>query len=104
MGRGAITKQQLKKIIKKLGAVDVTTKADCHDMHAVYHDGKLIAVLGMRRAANRDIPHPHIPGQLGVSEFFTKAIAACSKDKDDWLREIGELRDDSGEAEDTAGG
>jgi len=94
MGRGAVTKEQLKKIIKKLGAVDVTTKTDCHDRYAVYHEGKLLATLGMRRSPTKDIPHPHIPGELGVNEFFTKSIASCSKYKDDWLREIGELAEE----------
>lgn len=91
---GPITKEQVKKIIKKLGATNVTDKGDEHDHYAVWHNEVLVAKLGVRRAPKRDMPHPHIPGQLRVSENFVRQIASCQKERDDWLREIGEIQDE----------
>jgi hypothetical protein len=88
---GPITKEQVKKIIKKLHAVDVTTKNDVHDMWAIWHNGRIVGTMGVRRSPVRDIPHPHIPGQLGVNEHFVRGLANCPKSMDDWLTEIGEI-------------
>ena len=89
---GPITKQQTRKIIKKLGAVfeaDRTNSA--HDYYAVYHEDTMVALMGVRRASKKDMPHPHIPGDLHVNEHYTREMVSCKIDREDWLRELGYL-------------
>ena len=89
---GPITKQQTRKIIKKLKAVDETDRSDsAHDIYAVYHEGILVASFGVRRSPKKDMPHPHIPDDLSVNEHFTRGIVSCKNNRDDWLRELGRL-------------
>jgi hypothetical protein len=100
MGGGPITKEHARKLIKKLGAVDETQKADVHDMWVVYHNGEMVASFGIRRGSRKDISHPHIPGDLGVNERFVKDMASCTKSLDDWLRKRGFIKEDEeGEGE-----
>ena len=89
---GPITKQQTRKIIRKLKAVNETDRSDsAHDHYAIYHEGVLVASFGVRRSSKKDMPHPHIPGDLQVNEHYTREIVSCSVDRDDWLRELGHL-------------
>ena len=89
---GPITKQQTRILIKKLEAVDETDRSDsAHDIYAVYHEGILVASFGVRRSSKKDMPHPHIPGDLGVNAHYTREIVSCKNNRDDWLRERGLL-------------
>ena len=87
---GPITKQQTKKIIKKLKAVDETDRSDsAHDHWAIYHEGTLVATFGVRRSSKKNMPHPHIPNDLQVNEHYTREIVSCTISRDDWLRNLG---------------
>ena len=89
---GPITKQQTRKIIKKLKAVNETDRTDsAHDMYAIYHEGNLISAFGVRRSSRKDIAHLHIPTDLGVSRRYAREIVSCKHSRDDWLRERGVL-------------
>jgi hypothetical protein len=82
---GNITKEMALKISKKLGcAVDTSKKA--HDLHTVYHDGKVVASFGVRRSS-KDVGHDHIPTNLDINPSFLKKMAQCFKERDDYLRE-----------------
>ena len=59
MGR-VITKELAVRIAKKLRA-EVTTESAAHDMAYVYHEGRLVASFGIRRAAEKDKGHDHVP-------------------------------------------
>ena len=86
---GPITKQQTRTIIKKLKAVDVTGPSDAHDMYAIYHNGLLVASFGVRRSSKKDMPHPHVPGDLQVNEHYVREMVSCNKNREDWLQELG---------------
>ena len=87
---GPITKQQTRKIIRKLKAINETDRSDsAHDIYAIYHEGLLVASFGVRRSSKKDMPHPHIPEALGVNEHCTRGIVSCRVSRDDWLRELG---------------
>ena len=89
--RNQITKELSLKIAKKLDAVDVSEPGDEHDTWAVFHGEKLVATFGIRRSSQKNKGHDHVPHELQVGPNFARQLAQCTKDKDDYLKLIGEL-------------
>ena len=91
MGGCPLTQQVAEDALKKLKAVEVTERGDAHPTFAIYNSkNKVVARTGLRRSSKRDIPVPHIKKDLMVSAPFILDLARCPKDKDDWLKEIGD--------------
>lgn len=86
-----ITKQLAEVLCKKLGAVETTSKNSVHDIFAVYHNGRIVGTIGIRRSPRKDQGHGHVPDQLFVRKRFAYEMAVCRWNRDDYLREIGEL-------------
>jgi hypothetical protein len=61
-----ITREHAEKIVKKLQAVNESTKNSAHDTYVVYHNDVEIASFGIRRGSKKDIPHGHIPDELHI--------------------------------------
>lgn len=89
MGGGPITKEHVKKLIKKLHAVNKSEKGAAHEQYAVYYETIMVASFGVRHSPNRDMPHPHIPNALRVNERYVKDMASCTKSREDWLKKLG---------------
>ncbi len=94
-----LTNQVAKRALAKLEARDETPKGAAHPAYIVYHNGEVVARTGLRRSSNRDIPVPHVKNDLRVNVQFILDLARCPKDKQDWLRELGIIRDDEQELE-----
>jgi hypothetical protein len=74
-----ITKELALKIVGKLGARPIaTSKNAAHDQYGVYHQGVLLATLGIRRASSKDIGHDFIPRQLNVNTSLPARGTFCS--------------------------
>ena len=84
-----ITKELAVKIAKKLGA-EITKSGGAHDLANIYHDGVLIASLGIRRASEKDKGHDHVPADIYVGPGFAKLLGQCPKSKKDWLKVLQE--------------
>ena len=61
-----ITREHAEKIVKKLQAVNESTKNSAHDTYVVYHNDVEIASFGIRRGSKKDKPHGHIPDELHI--------------------------------------
>jgi|SRR5579864_619487 len=97
-----ITKELALKIKDKLGAIQLTTKNDVHDMYGVFHNNRLIASFGIRRGSKKDAGHDHVQRELNVSTGFAKQIGICKQYLDDYLARLrtqGLLPPESAEAE-----
>jgi hypothetical protein len=97
MGGNPLTQQVATKALDKLDAQDETEPGDAHLTYAIYHNQRLIARTGLRRSSKRDILVPHIKRDLRVNAQFILDLARCPKDKDDWLRALGEIPADRNE-------
>lgn len=91
MGGNPLTQQVARAALDKLDAQDETEPGDAHPTFAIYHNRRLIARTGLRRSSNRDMPVPHVKRDLRVSVQFILDLARCPKNKDDWLRAVGEI-------------
>ena len=60
-------------IARKLGAE--TRGGGSHDKVMIKHDGKLIAVYGLRR--DKHASHNYIPGQIFISHTQCRDLVAC---------------------------
>lgn len=94
MGGCPVTVQVAERALDKLEAVDVTTKKDCHPTYEITYKGKIVATTGIVRGSKKDRPLRHIHKDLRVSAQFVLGLARCPKSRDDYLRAIGELKDD----------
>ena len=91
MGGNPLTQQVARDALRKLDAHNETEPGDAHPTYAIYHNSQLIARTGLRRSSDRDILVPHVKRDLRVNVQFILDLARCPKDKDDWLRAIGEI-------------
>src|SRR4051812_26326529 len=80
-----ITREQAEKIVKKLKAVDESTKNSPHDTYVVYHNGVEVASFGIRRGSRKDQSHGHIPDDLHVRPRQCLDLARCPLSRDGWL-------------------
>lgn len=86
-----ITKELALRIADKLGAKKITTKNAAHDNYGVYHNDLLLATFGIRRSSQKDIGHDHVQKNLNIRTAFAKQLGICTKSREDYLREIGQL-------------
>jgi hypothetical protein len=92
MGRN-ITKELALKIRDKLGAqaFQKPRKQAAHDHYGVYHEGRLVGMIGIRRGSSKDAGHDHIPRDLNVNPNLAKQIGVCTKDRGDYIQRLREL-------------
>ncbi|HWX53668.1 MAG TPA: hypothetical protein VN176_03660 [Verrucomicrobiae bacterium] len=86
-----ITKELALKIRDKLEAQNITPKHAAHDKYGVYHNGQLVGTFGIRRASEKDKGHDHVQKNLNIRTAFAKQLAICTKSREDYLREIGQI-------------
>jgi len=101
MGGCPITNQVARKALVKLEAVSATQPNDPHPIFDVVYNGKIVASTGLRRSSKRYIPLRHVNKDLRVPIHFVLDLARCPKSRDDYLREIGELKDEDAEKGET---
>ena len=77
-------------IVKKLHATFSPKKNRPHDLYHVYHDGQIIASLGIRRSSKKDKGHGHIPGSLHVTPNQAQGLADCNVTEDEWIETLRE--------------
>ena len=80
----AITKELALKIAKKLKAEVVETKRS-HDIAQVFHNGKMVAHFGIRRASKKDSGHDYIPESIFVRTREAKLLGQCPMSRDEWI-------------------
>ena len=97
MGRNPLTKQVAAKALQKLEATDETQRGDLHPTYVVYYNGRIVARTGLRRSSKPDILVPHVKQDLRVNVHFILELARCPKDKNDWLKAIGEIPSEDSE-------
>jgi hypothetical protein len=89
MGGNPVTQQVAENALKKLKAIEITRKG-AHIKYAIYSGNKVVAETGLRHSPKPDILVPHVKNDLMVNAQFVLDLARCPKDKDDWLKAIGE--------------
>ena len=80
-----ITKELAIKIAKKLKA-EVITESTAHDMAYVHHEGRLVASFGIRRAANKDKGHDHVPQAIHLGPHQARLLGQCPMSRNEWIR------------------
>ena len=89
-----ITKELALKIVKKLGAREVTTRGSAHDEYEVREGDVLLGFISIRRGSAKDKGHDYVPRDLHISPHQAKELANCPWSRDDYIqcmREKGEL-------------
>jgi hypothetical protein len=76
-------------IARKLGAKIYTGRGK-HSRAVVVHEGKEIAVFGIRRGSQRNLGHDHVPKEIHFSPRRSRLLADCSLEREDWIRELGQ--------------
>jgi hypothetical protein len=87
--------------VHKLKATVIKGKK-AHDLAEVYHNGVLIASFGIRRSP-KNLPHPHIPNDVGLNRRDTLDLANCPMSVEEWHERLGIKADDVEEEEEAAG-
>ncbi len=85
-----ITKELALKIIKKLRARPMSTRSKAHDLYAVEHEGRVIAVLSVRRGSHKDLGHDYFPRDLHISPREARLLGQCQLEREDYLRSLVE--------------
>lgn len=85
-----ITKELAVKIAKKLKASIIERNNRPHDIAQVYHEGKLIAMFGIRRGSNKNLGHDHIPSQIFVRAKEAKLLGQCPLSREEWIEILKE--------------
>ena len=91
-----ITRAHADMLVRKLNAT-VEKKRAAHDLATVYHNGKMIAMFGIRRSSSQDQGHAHIPALLNLQNAQCRNLAICNMSVDQWhdvLRGKGLLEED----------
>jgi hypothetical protein len=91
--RNQITKELAIRIVAKLEAQEVSEPGAAHANYVVYHEGREVISFGIRRSSQKNKGHDHIPKELRVEPHFAKQLGQCTKYKEDYLRQIGEIED-----------
>ncbi len=76
------TQKHAHAIVKKLGGE--TTKGKKHDQAVIYNDEHVIARYGIPRAS-KEVGHPYLPEQLGISPHQTSRLASCTLDRESYF-------------------
>ena len=76
------TQKHAHAIVKKLGG-EITQKTK-HDQAVICNNEQVVARYGIRRAS-KEVGHPHIPKQLGISPQQTSRLVSCTLDKDSYF-------------------
>jgi len=79
--------EHARRIAKTLNAI-YDTSAKAHDQAKVWHDGKLVAVFGIRRGSKKDLGHGHIPHELHITPKECRALADCSMSREHWVQRM----------------
>jgi hypothetical protein len=82
--RRKITREHAEKIVRKLKAEIVTSRA-AHDLAQVFYKGVLITEFGIRRGSSKDLGHPFLPGDLQLTQHQTLDLANCPLSYDQWV-------------------
>jgi hypothetical protein len=85
-----ITKQMALNIVKKLGATATARPKKRHEWVEVRHEGRVVAMFGIRRGSGKDIPHDHIPSQLYLRPRQARLLGECPMTREAWLRIMAE--------------
>jgi hypothetical protein len=95
-----ITKELVEKIADKLKATKIKSRNKVHDEYAVEHEGRIIAIISIRRGSAKDQGHDHIPRDLQIRPSQARFLAQCSWSREDYLESLRE-RGLLGEEEET---
>ena len=80
-----ITKEHAEKIVKKLKAVEITTRGSAHDEYEVEQEGVILGHISIRRGSSKDQGHDFIPGNLHISPRQAKDLANCPWKLEDYI-------------------
>jgi len=80
-----ITKEHALSIAKKLKAEICQRGNRPHDIAMVFHEGRCIATLGIRRGSQKDLGHDHIPRDLHLGPHKARLLAQCPLSRDGWI-------------------
>ena len=80
-----LTKQHALQIVHKLGAVKQSKKNRPHDLYIVWHNGKIIGNIGVRRGSKKDAGHDHIPRNLRTPPTMCLGLAQCPVSREQWI-------------------
>ena len=97
-----ITKELAEKIVAKLKGVKISSKNKAHDEYAVIHDGRIIAIISIRRGSNKEAGHDYVPNELQIGPAKARLLGQCPMRRNEYiqsLRERGLLEDDEPEEE-----
>jgi hypothetical protein len=83
-----VTKELAERIAVKLQAVANSKKNRPHDLYRIYHEGKLIAHFGIRRASRKDQGHDHVPSEIHVSPNQARLLGQCPMSRNEWIEEM----------------
>lgn len=83
-----ITKELALKIAKKLQAEVKVRKGSPHDMATIYHEGRLIALFGIRRGSRKDLGHDHVPRNIYLSPHNARLLGQCPLSREEWLQQL----------------
>lgn len=89
-----ITKELAEKIVKKLKAIRINSRAKAHDLYEFRHGGLLVATISIRRGSEKDKGHDFIPDEIHLGPNQAKNLANCPLSLDAYiqiLREKGVL-------------
>src|SRR5436190_24377264 len=85
-----ITKELALKIIKKLGATDVTARNSPHDLYEVVHRGVVVAHISIRRGSDRDQGHDHLKDDLHIGPHKARLLGQCPLSREEYIRILQE--------------
>jgi hypothetical protein len=80
-----ITKELAQKIVAKLKASKIDSRAKAHDEYAVEEDGIVFAFISIRRGSEKDQGHDHIPRDLHISPNQAKRLGQCPWKRTDYI-------------------
>ena|ERR1700722_2644732 len=89
-----ITKEIALRIVKKLNAVEITSRSKSHDEYVVREAEMQVAIISIRRSSKKNIGHDYLKNDLHISPHQAKELGQCPWSRDDYmecLREKGIL-------------
>ena len=85
-----ITKELALKIVKKLKARKIVSRSKAHDLYAVEYQGRIIAVLSIRRGSQKDMGHDYLPRDLRIGPHAARLLGQCPLKREDYFRSLEE--------------
>lgn len=80
-----ITKELALAIADKLNADVKKRKGKRHDLAAIYHEGQLVAIFGIRRGSKKNLGHDHVSNQIYLSPHDARLLGQCPMSREEWL-------------------